>query len=43
MNRITFALVATLSLLSLTRADVEVDENVLVLTDSNFDAELAKH
>lgn len=25
------------------RADAEMDEGVLVLTDSNFDAELAKH
>lgn len=24
-------------------ADAEVDEGVLVLTDSNFDTELAKH
>lgn len=37
----SFALVATL--LGVVFADAEMDEGVLVLTDDNFDAELAKY
>jgi len=37
----SFALVATL--LGVVFADAELDEGVLVLTDDNFDVELAKY
>lgn len=39
---LVLALTAVLSV-STVLADADVDEGVLVLTDSNFDAELAKH
>jgi hypothetical protein len=40
---LVLALTAFLSVSTVLAADPEVDEGVLVLTDSNFDEELAKH
>jgi len=41
MRKILLTIAACLA--AFARADAEMDEGVLVLTDSNFDAELAKH
>ena len=39
----TAAALMTAFLASSARAEAEMDEGVLVLTDDNFDAEVAKH
>ena len=41
--RKTFVALATLGLALFAHAEVERDEGVLVLTDSNFDEEISKH
>ncbi len=44
MQKICLVLALSAALLfNFASADAELDEGVLVLTDSNFDSELAKH